>query len=154
MKFIHARYGLLALILSLAASTPALSATSDVARTAASRTALSVVGDSDRICHLAGTEKRKSNRGVHHWTVRQLDRWCVRDGRVVSVRQTLEVETGAGWKLISKNGTTRTDGDGEAQSKGRFHLSRDGGNERSCYPRITATLLPSGESDYDAEGGC
>lgn len=144
MKVIHARYGLLALILSLAASTPALGAPRDAVRSAS--------GDSGRTCHLAGTEKRKSSRGVHRWTVRQLDRWCVRDGRVISVRQTLEVETGAGWRLVSKNGTTRTDG--EAVSKGRFHLSRDGGNERSCYPRITATLLPTGEADYDADAGC
>lgn len=105
----------------------------------------------DRVCHLDAAEKRKSAHGTQQWVVRQLDRWCVRDGRVVSVRQTLEVETGPGWRLESKSGTTRMTATGTAISKGRFHLSKRG---RSCYPRIVGTLRPDGQALYTADAGC
>lgn len=106
----------------------------------------------DRVCHLDAAEKRKSANGSLRWVVRQLDRWCVRDGRVVSIRQTLEVETGPGWRLESKSGTTRVTDSGSAISQGRFHLTKRGA--KSCFPRIVGTLRPDGQASYTAEAGC
>ena len=106
----------------------------------------------ERVCHLDAAEKRKSSNGSQQWAVRQIDRWCVRDGRVVSVRQTLEVDTGPGWRLESKSGTTRVTEAGSAISQGRFHLSKRRGG--ACFPRIAGTLEPDGGSEYSTDAGC
>ncbi len=106
----------------------------------------------ERVCHLDVAEKRKTANGAQQWLVRQFDRWCVRDGRIVLVRQTLEAETSNGWRLVSKSATTRMNGDGTARSQGRFHLSKR--NAGSCDPRITGTLHTDGQADYSVESGC
>ena len=141
MRITFARIGLFILSLSILAAAP-------------KSTAASALGAErgDRVCHLDAAEKRKSANGSQQWVVRQLDRWCVRDGRVVSIRQTLEVETGPGWRLESKSGTTRVTQNGTAISQGRFHLTKRGG--KSCFPRIVGTLKTDGQASYTVEAGC
>jgi hypothetical protein len=107
----------------------------------------------ERTCHLDAAEKRKTVGGIHRWTITQLDRWCVRDGRVISVRQTLEAEMGRGWQLVSKSGTARVTPEGTAISQGRFTLERDR-DSRVCHARITGILRPDGTADYEVNAGC
>lgn len=140
MRIRTARTGLPILFLIILAAAPESVASS------------SVTVRGERVCHLDAAEKRKSANGTQQWAVRQIDRWCVRDGRVVSVRQTLEVDTGPGWRLESKSGTTRVAEDGSATSQGRFHLSKRQGD--ACFPRITGKLEPDGTSDYVTAAGC
>jgi hypothetical protein len=106
-------------------------------------------------CYRAVAEKRKTSVGVHQWTIRQIDRWCARASRVVSARQRLEIETGSGWRLISKRGRAAVK-EGKAISRSRYHfrLRYSGGYEQNCYPRLVGRLRASGRARYRLDVGC
>jgi len=111
---------------------------------------------SERHCYGTVVSKRKTSVGVHQWTIRQIDNWCARGGRIVSIRQSLELETGSGWRLISKRGSTGREGRSSARTASRWHfrLRYSGGYEQNCYPRITGRLYASGHARHELDVGC
>lgn len=82
-------------------------------------TEVAAAAASERHCYGTVVSKRKTSVGVHQWTIRQIDNWCARGGRIFSIRQSLELETGSVWRLISKRGSTGREGRSSARTASR-----------------------------------